>query len=258
MRRALIRSFLAAAARPGGGAFSRARPHAFRQSARRLRAACGARGDAARGAGLRRGAASGPDAEVRANGMTSCVNLVVRERFGDGPGHRLQRAWRRRAARRGLDCRSVWRRSARRTHVRARGRGVEIGLCHLRLRAARTQGRCGRGRRARRYGRAAFHLRRGSRRRARPAWLLGAGNQQAGLRDLRRFAYAITIAHNGCLHLEVEVKGRSGARRAAGGRRRRAGGGDGVARGPLRLARASTRRSARARPASLRPRWSWA
>ena len=41
-----------------------------------------------------------PDAAVKAAGMISCTNLIVRERFGDGRfDDRLQRPRRRRAAR---------------------------------------------------------------------------------------------------------------------------------------------------------------
>ena len=44
-----------------------------------------------------------PEALVRKNGMITATNLVVRQRFGDGPGDRAERAWRRGAAGRRLD-----------------------------------------------------------------------------------------------------------------------------------------------------------
>jgi acetylornithine deacetylase/succinyl-diaminopimelate desuccinylase-like protein len=43
-----------------------------------------------------------------------------------------------------------------------------------------------------------------------PAWLLAKRIVQPDLAIAAGFSYAITTAHNGCLHLEVEVLGRSG------------------------------------------------
>jgi acetylornithine deacetylase/succinyl-diaminopimelate desuccinylase-like protein len=43
-----------------------------------------------------------------------------------------------------------------------------------------------------------------------PAWLLANGVSKPDLAIAAGFSYAITTAHNGCLHLEVEVLGRSG------------------------------------------------
>jgi succinyl-diaminopimelate desuccinylase len=43
-----------------------------------------------------------------------------------------------------------------------------------------------------------------------PAWLLANGLSKPDLAISAGFSYAITTAHNGCLHLEVEVLGRSG------------------------------------------------
>ena len=128
-----------------------------------------------------------PRRVVRANGMVSCVNLIVRERFGRRAVDRLQRARRRRAAGRGLDRRSVRRRSARRPHVRARRRGVEVGFRDLCVRAARAAGRASRRARSS-HGAVELHFTYdeevggaiGPRVAAR------AGSSRAGLRDLRR------------------------------------------------------------------------
>src|SRR2546430_1010540 len=43
-----------------------------------------------------------------------------------------------------------------------------------------------------------------------PPWLLERGITKPDYAISAGFAYAITIAHNGCLHLEVEVRGKSG------------------------------------------------
>ena len=43
-----------------------------------------------------------------------------------------------------------------------------------------------------------------------PAWLLAQGLSKPDFAISAGFAHGITIAHNGCLHLEVEVLGRSG------------------------------------------------
>jgi succinyl-diaminopimelate desuccinylase len=43
-----------------------------------------------------------------------------------------------------------------------------------------------------------------------PAWLLAKGVSRPDYALSAGFAYAVTTAHNGCLHLEVEVLGRSG------------------------------------------------
>lgn len=51
-----------------------------------------------------------------------------------------------------------------------------------------------------------------------PAWLLAQGITKPDLAIGAGFAYAVVTAHNGCLHLEVEIRGRSAhaARPAAG------------------------------------------
>ena len=70
-----------------------------------------------------------------------------------------------------------------------------------------------------------------------PAWLLAHGTEQARLRDLARDSpTAITTAHNGCLHLEVEVLGKSGHAAEPAKRRRRARGGERHPRRPVRVA----------------------
>ena len=78
-----------------------------------------------------------PEDLVKANGMISATNLIVQASFrAGGPDDRAQRAWRRGAARLGLDARPLWRGDRRRLDGRARGGGVEVGHRHLRLRHA--------------------------------------------------------------------------------------------------------------------------
>ena len=128
-----------------------------------------------------------------------------------GPVDRAQRARRRRAAGTRLDRRSVWRRSARRRHVRPRRRRVEVGFRDLRVRAARAawpRRRAG----ARFAGTVELHFTYdeevgGS---IGPGWLLRRRSAQPDYAISAGFSYGITTAHNGCLHLEVEVIGKSG------------------------------------------------
>ena len=153
-----------------------------------------------------------PDALVRANGMISATNLIVRRRFGEGgptialnahgdvvpPGE----GWTRDPY--GAEIVDGW-------MVRPRGRGVEVGLRHLRVCAAgaarsaapRSTARSNcispmTRRRAARSARGVFW----SRASRKPDLAIGAG-----------FSYAVVNAHNGCLHLEVEVARPLGARR---------------------------------------------
>ena len=141
---------------------------------------------------------------------------VVRERFGSGgPDDRA-------ATRTATSCRRA--RAGRADpygaevrdglHVRPRRRGVEVRLRDLRVRAARAEG--AQRREARRHGRAALHLRRGSRRRrsARRGCSSRACRSPTS-RSAPGFSYGVTTAHNGCLHLEVEVTGQVRARRAS-------------------------------------------
>ncbi len=84
--------------------------------------------------------------------------------------------------------------------------GVEVRHRHLRLRHA---GAGKERRQAQRHGRTARHLRRRGRRRDRPALICREGLSRPDLAIGAGFSYAVVNAHNGCLHLEVEVLGRS-------------------------------------------------
>ena len=74
-------------------------------------------------------------------------------------------------------------------------------------------------------GRAALHLRRGVRRRARPRLAARSmGLIKPDLLIAAGFSYQVVTAHNGCLQLEVDGARQDGARRDSGDRRRRAAG----------------------------------
>jgi hypothetical protein len=143
---------------------------------------------------------------VRANGMISATNLIVRERFGPGPDDRAQRPRRRRAARPRMVDGPLRRGHRRWRDVRARRGRLQVRHRDLRLRAVGTESE---RRPAARHRRASFHLRRGSRRRHRPEWILKQGLSRPDFAISAGFSYGITTAHNGCLHLEVEIVGRS-------------------------------------------------
>ena len=104
---------------------------------------------------------------------------VVRRRAGD----RAQRPWRRGAAGRRLDGRSLWRRNSGRLDDGPRRGDIQVGLRELHPCPPRPEvdGCAAQGRH-----RAPLHLRRGGGRRHRPRLAVGAGNHAARLRRLRR------------------------------------------------------------------------
>jgi acetylornithine deacetylase/succinyl-diaminopimelate desuccinylase-like protein len=151
-----------------------------------------------------------PAAAVAANGMTSCVNLIVRERFGPGPV---------------IACNAHgdvvppgagWTADPYGAEIRAGrmyGRGAAVSksdfatyaFALLALKAAAEAG-------ARLAGTVELHFTHdeevgGA---TGPAWLLEHGLSKPDYAICAGFAHGVTTAHNGCLHLEVEVRGRSG------------------------------------------------
>ena len=185
--------------------------------------------------------------------MISCTNLIVRERFGSGgPTIALQRPRRRRAAR-------VTAGSATPTAPRSATAACTAAASRCRSRTSPpTRSRCSRSRRVRARSStarssctspttrrpAARSARRGCSSRAcrKPDFAICAG-----------FSYGVTTAHNGCLHLEVEITGKSGhaAEPEKGDRRARGGGAD-PATTSTPTARRSPRSSRRSR-ASAHP-----
>lgn len=153
-----------------------------------------------------------PEDMVRANGMVSCVNLVVRERFGAGgpviacnahgdvvpPGG----GWT--TAPYGAEIRDGW----------MYGRGVAVSKSDFAtyafaLAAVKAAAAAGHALLA-----GAIELNftydeemGGA---IGPKWLLDQGLSKPDFAIGAGFSYGVTTAHNGCLHLEVEVVGKSG------------------------------------------------
>ena len=151
-----------------------------------------------------------PDALVGANGMISCVNLMIRESFGPGPT---------------IACNAHgdvvppgtgWTTDPYGGEVRdgrMYGRGVAVSKSDfatyayalLALKAAVAGG-------AKLGGAIELHFTYDEEAGGAigPAWLLEQGLSKPDYALSAGFAYGITTAHNGCLHLEVEVLGKSG------------------------------------------------
>jgi acetylornithine deacetylase/succinyl-diaminopimelate desuccinylase-like protein len=153
-----------------------------------------------------------PEEDVRANGMVSCVNLVVRERFADGNGPVIAcnahgdvvppgTGW------------SVDAYAAEIRDGRMYGRGVAVSKSDfatytyalLALKAAAAAGAALRGS-------VELHLTYDEEAGGAigPQRILEEGVSKPDFALSAGFAHGVTIAHNGCLHLEVEVLGRSG------------------------------------------------
>lgn len=150
-----------------------------------------------------------PQPEVHANGMASCLNLVVRERFGAGPV---------------IACNAHgdvvppganWTTDPYGAEVRGGrmfGRGVAVSksdfatyaFALLALKAAAAGGAALRGTVELHF---TYDEEVGGA--IGPAWLLARGISKPDYALCAGFAYSIVVAHNGCLHLEVEVRGKS-------------------------------------------------
>ena len=151
-----------------------------------------------------------PDVLVRTNGMISCVNLLIRESFGLGPT---------------IACNAHgdvvppgtgWTTDPYGGEVRdgrMYGRGVAVSKSDfatyayalLALKAAVAGG-------AKLGGAIELHFTYDEEAGGAigPAWLLEQGLSKPDYALSAGFAYGVTTAHNGCLHLEVEVLGKSG------------------------------------------------
>jgi acetylornithine deacetylase/succinyl-diaminopimelate desuccinylase-like protein len=151
-----------------------------------------------------------PDALVRDNGMKSCVNLLVRERFGDGPTVACN------AHGDVVPPGTGWTTEPYGAEVRdgrMYGRGVAVSksdfatytFALLALKAAVAEG----GSLA---GTVELHFTYDEEAGGAigPAWLLSQQLTRPDYAISAGFAYGVTTAHNGCLHLEVEVLGKSG------------------------------------------------
>lgn len=147
-----------------------------------------------------------PDALVRANGMISCVNLVVRHRFGDGPTIALNAhgdvvppgdGWTHDPY--GAEIVDGW----------MYGRGVAVSKSDFATYAFALDALKRLG--AALKGTIELHLTYDEEAGGEigPGWLLREGISKPDLAIGAGFSYSVVTAHNGCLHLEVEAKGRS-------------------------------------------------
>jgi succinyl-diaminopimelate desuccinylase len=147
-----------------------------------------------------------PEPLVRANGMVSAVNLVVRERFGEGPVIALNahgdvvppgEGWT--IDPYGGEIRDGW----------MYGRGVAVSKSDFSthtyaLAALKALG-------TPLAGTVELHLTYDEEAGGAigPQWLLDQGISKPDFAISAGFSYGIVTAHNGCLHLEVEVTGKS-------------------------------------------------
>ncbi len=153
-----------------------------------------------------------PADEVRGNGMVSCINLVVRMPFGSGKGPVIALNAHGDVVPPGLG----WTTDPYGAEVRGGvmyGRGVAVSKSDFAtyafaLRALQAAAAAG----ARFDGTVELHFTYDEEVGGAigPAWLLARGISKPDLAISAGFTHGITIAHNGCLHLEVEVVGKSG------------------------------------------------
>jgi len=153
-----------------------------------------------------------PQEAVTANGMVSCTNLVVRVRFGNGTGPVIALNAHGDVVPPGLG----WTADPYGAEVHAGvmyGRGVAVSKSDFAtyafalraLMAARDAG-------SRFDGTIELHFTYDEEVGGAigPAWLLSQGISKPDFAISAGFSYGITTAHNGCLHMEVEVVGKSG------------------------------------------------
>ena len=149
-----------------------------------------------------------PEALVRANGMFSCVNLVIRERFGEG-GPTIACNAHGDVVPPGLG----WTTDPYGAEIRdgrMYGRGVAVSKSDFAtyafaLMALKQSG-------ARLEGAIELHFTYDEEAGGAigPKWLLEQGISKPDYAISAGFSYGVTTAHNGCLHLEVQVFGKSG------------------------------------------------
>jgi succinyl-diaminopimelate desuccinylase len=145
-------------------------------------------------------------ADVQANGMISATNLVVRRRFGDGPIIALN------AHGDVVPPGEGWTTDPYGAEIRdgvMYGRGVAVSKSDIAtyayaLRALEASGAPLRGTVELHitYDEEAGGL-------IGPGWLLANGLSKPDYAISAGFSYSVVVAHNGCLHLEIRVEGRS-------------------------------------------------
>ena len=149
-----------------------------------------------------------PDALVKANGMVSCSNLLVRERFGEG-GPTIALNAHGDVVPPGLG----WSADPYGAAVRDGfmfGRGVAVSKSDFATYAWALMALKRSGARLRGAVELHFTYDEEAGGAIGPKWLLEQGISKPDFAISAGFSYAVTTAHNGCLHLEVEVRGKSG------------------------------------------------
>jgi succinyl-diaminopimelate desuccinylase len=147
-----------------------------------------------------------PAAEVQANGMISATNLVVRRRFGNGPTIALN------AHGDVVQPGEGWSTDPYGAEIRdgvMYGRGVAVSKSDIAtyayaLRALEASG-------APLHGTVELHITYDEEAGGGvgPGWLLAKGLSKPEFAISAGFSYSVVVAHNGCLHLEVRIEGRS-------------------------------------------------
>ena len=157
-----------------------------------------------------------PPAEVRGAGMLSATNLIVRQRFGPG-GPCIALNAHGDVVPPGLG----WTRDPYGAEViedpthgpTMYGRGVAVSKSDFATYAFALRALCRlAGRQQRVHGSVELHFTYDEEAGGDigPCWLLAQGLSQPDYAICAGFSYAVTTAHNGCLHLEVTVHGRQG------------------------------------------------
>jgi succinyl-diaminopimelate desuccinylase len=147
-----------------------------------------------------------PEAEVRANGMISATNLVVRHRFGDGPVIALN------AHGDVVQPGAGWTTDPYGAEIRdgvMYGRGVAVSKSDIATYAYALRALVDSG--AACNGTVELHITYDEEAGGLvgPGWLLAKGLSKPDYAISAGFSYSVVVAHNGCLHLEVRIEGRS-------------------------------------------------
>lgn len=147
-----------------------------------------------------------PEETVRANGMISATNLVVRHRFGDGPVVALN------AHGDVVPPGEGWSADPYGAEVRdgfMYGRGVAVSKSDFATYAFALKALISSG--APLKGTVELHLTYDEEAGGEigPKWLIEQGISRPDYAICASFAYSVVTAHNGCLHLEVQVDGKS-------------------------------------------------
>jgi succinyl-diaminopimelate desuccinylase len=147
-----------------------------------------------------------PETEVRANGMISATNLVVRHRFGDGPVIALN------AHGDVVQPGEGWTTDPYGAEIRdgvMYGRGVAVSKSDIATYAYALRALIASG--AVLNGTVELHITYDEEAGGLlgPGWLLAKGLTKPDYAISAGFSYSVVVAHNGCLHLEVRIEGRS-------------------------------------------------